>query len=73
MSKVTIKNLDRSYQLMGLLAVCAHAASTINECSNVAPAQIASGLANCLELALGLVEEQHDLLEVIHRDQGRPE
>lgn len=70
---VTVGAVDRSFQLIGLLGVCAHAASTIDTVSNVLPGQVAASLANCLELALRMAEEQHELLQGIHQDQGRSE
>lgn len=62
---VTAKDIDRSLYLLGLLAVCAHASSTIHEVSGMTTQQVASGLASCLELALNLASEQHDLLDVL--------
>lgn len=70
---VTVGAVDRSIQLMGLLGVCAHAASTLDTVSNMGSAEVTSSLANCLELALRMAEQQHDLLQSIHQDQGRPE
>ena len=64
---VTEKDIDRSLQLQGLLAVCAHASSTIEEVSCMSTQQVASGLAGSLELALELLGEQHDLLDALRR------
>lgn len=68
---VTKKEIDRSLQLLGLLAVCAHASSTIEEVSCMSTQQVASGLASSLELAIELAGEQHDLLDAVHGGQGK--
>ncbi|CAN7374165.1 hypothetical protein [Aminobacter ciceronei] len=67
---VTSEDIDRSLHLLGLLAVCAHASSTINEVSGMTTQQVASGLASCMVLAIGLAGQQHDLLDAVRDDQG---
>ena len=66
--KVTDADVERSYDLLALLAVCAFAADRLEDAGDD-QASISGSIGRSLQLAGKLAGETHDLIELAKQDE----